>query len=111
MPPNDPLGYVNPFADFLEETDFGRRVLFGGYLPNQLNRGQRQFGNQFYEDILSQYTNAVGRQVRTGAPATLRFNEFLQDNPFDLFRERRRAPLSQSGLGTAGLVAPTAFGF
>ena len=103
MPPN------NPFLDFLEDTELGRRAAFFGSIPNFGAPSSRsQFFGNLYPQIENRFLGALGRQVQGGQAPDLRFQDFISNN-FNPRAELLKAPAYQSGQGTSGLVSPARF--
>ena len=102
-----PIG--NPFLDFLEQTDLGRRAAFFGATPGFNQGGSRQ---QFFTNLFPQFENrylgALGQQIQSDQAPTLRFQDFFQNN-FNPRAELMKSPTYQSGQGTSGLVSPARF--
>lgn len=69
-----------PWFDFLNESPEYAYFSQPGqslFTPNQ----RRAFGNA-YSDIYNEYKGALGQQIRQGEEPTLRFTDYLQNNPF-----------------------------
>lgn len=66
--------------DFLSqspETGYYSQPEIPSFTPNQ----RRVFENS-YNDIFNEYQGALGRQIRMGEDPTLRWTDYLQQNPF-----------------------------
>lgn len=99
----------NPFADFLESSDIGRRAAFFGRQPQDLSfNEQRLFENQFGR-FQNQFLGRLGRQIQAGEPPTARFDPFLEE--FDFNQQLGVIPPALRGVGTAQFAPPTLFGF
>ena len=75
--------FENPFSDFLEFDETGRRASFfsrpgTGGTPTRT----RFFENQF-ASIQNQFLGALGSQIRGGEAPTLTFGNFLDDFNFN----------------------------
>jgi len=102
-----PIG--NPFLDFLEQTDQGRRAAFFGGIPNYgQSASQQQFFTNLFPQIENRFLGALGRQIQSDQAPTLQFQDFLQNN-FNPRAELMKSPTYQSGQGTSGLVSPARF--
>jgi|TARA_R110002126_G_scaffold21398_9_gene77362 hypothetical protein len=101
--------FANPYQDFLEGTNLGRRAAFFSGIPNF---GQPASQQQFFTNLFPQFENrylaALGRQIQSGEAPTLQFQNFVSDN-FNPRAELLKAPTYQSGQGTSGLVSPARF--
>lgn len=111
-------GFQNPFLDFLEETETGRRASFFANVGN-FNQQQpfsglgfqgQQFAANLFPQVQNRFLGALGNQINTGQQPNLRFTDFLRNN-FDFRREFLRAPTFQTGRSTSGLVSPARFLF
>lgn len=104
MPPDF---FDNPFADFLESSDLGRRAAFFARQPTDLSfNEQRLFENQFGR-FQNQFLGRLGQQIQAGEAPTARFDPFLSG--FDFERELSALPPSQRGVGIGRFAPFTSF--
>lgn len=107
FPPDDP--FESPFLDFFETTELGRRAQFQAALPQRQTAGQQRFNPFDFEQIMNNFLRRLSTQVSTGQVPNATFGGELASQfstPGQQQRRRARAPVFQSGLGTAGLVGP-----
>jgi len=102
----------NPFLDYLEADETGRRAAyfsygdrFGGTRDSQRQRGFSQ--NQF-SDVYSQYLGQLGRQARAGVMPSGTFNDYLGGFDFDQWY-RQSVPYEQRNQGVSSLAPQTKF--
>jgi len=102
----------NPFLDYLEGDETGRRAAyfsygdrFGGPKGSQRQRGFSQ--NQF-SDVYSKYLGELGRQARAGAMPSGSFNDYVGGFDFDTWY-RQSVPYEQRNQGFSDLVPRTRF--
>ncbi len=106
---NDFNPFDNPFLDFFETDDLGRRAAFQARLPENQTAGQQRFNPFDFEQIMNSFLRRLGTQINTGQVPNATFTGELASQfstPGQQQRRRARAPVFQSGLGTAGLVGP-----
>ncbi len=99
----------SPFADFFETDPLGRQAQFQARLPQRQTAGQQRFNPFAFEDLLNSFLRRLGTQFNTGQVPNATFAGELASQfstPGQQQRRRARAPVFQSGLGTAGLVGP-----
>ncbi len=106
-------GHIDPFdsefLDFFETTDIGRRAQFQATRPENQTAGQQRFSPFAFEDAMNSFLRRLGTQFNTGQVPNATFAGELASqfsSPGQQQRRRARAPVFQSGLGTAGLVGP-----
>ena len=97
-----------PFLDFLEESELGRRANFFGRINQPLNFGSTNFANQLFQQRQNSFLGTLGRQVQAGEAPSATFTDELNRN-FNFARQLRRAPVSQTGLGTSQFTSPGRF--
>jgi len=76
----------NPFLDYLEDSQSGKRALFYGGYQNQfgsLPTSQRksQALETVFQDVQNEFLAELGAQALSGNQPSLRFNEFLGNTP------------------------------
>ena len=101
--------FESPFLDFFETSDLGRQAQFQSRLPANQTAGQRGFNRFAFEDLMNSFLRQLGTQFRTGQVPNATFGGTLAEQfstPGQQQRRRARAPIFESGLGTAGLVSP-----
>jgi hypothetical protein len=98
-----------PFLEFLQEDP---QLAYLSAMPEGLRGGQKRFAQSQFQNMLSQFGTALGRQTRAGEFPALQFT-----NPdFGFTPERIRQQLfsfspSQRGFGTARFAPPVEFQF
>ena len=101
--------FANPYQDFLEGTNLGRRAAFFSGIPNfGQSASQQQFFTNLFPQFENRYLGALGQQIQSDQAPTLRFQDFFQNN-FNPRAELMKSPTYQSGQGTSGLVSPARF--
>lgn len=75
----------NPFADFLEDTEFGRRASFFGRPGTGGTRARSRFFENQFDTIFNQFLGRLGAQVRGGEAPTETFGGFLDEFDFNRF--------------------------
>ena len=73
--------YVNPFSEFLEEDELGRRLLFFSNLPQGLSRGKHKFAEGLFSPTFNRFLGVHGRDPTTS------FADFLQSPNFNFNKE------------------------
>tara|TARA_X000001388_G_scaffold58993_1_gene44405 strand:- start:507 stop:863 length:357 start_codon:yes stop_codon:yes gene_type:complete len=86
----------NPFLDYLEDSQSGRRSLFfGGYqnifgdLPT--SQRKKQALENVFQDVQNEFLAELGSQALSGEQPSLRFTEFLGQTPDPTTGNRRSA--------------------
>lgn len=99
----------NPFADFLDFDETGRRAAYFAR-QNQFGgagRAQRQQG--FYQnaftEIYNNYLGNLGRQALGGTQPTGNFNDYLGGLDFDAYY-RQQVPYGERNQGVNSFVPP-----
>ena len=67
-----------PFLDWLNEQP---ELAYYSLVQDLLTPAQRRYAGGNYENTFNRYQGALGQQVRAGADPTLRFSEWLRQNP------------------------------
>jgi hypothetical protein len=91
---------------FFEETDLGRRLLFGAAVPQGIGESdKRRISENLFVPSFNQFLTQIGGQLQRGQKPSS-FTDFVQ-NDFNLTRGLARLP-EQS---TPGLTSRANFGF
>lgn len=76
--------FDNPFLDYLEGTESGRRALFSSHLGDQgFNRQKRRTLFDDFDELQSTFLGQLASVARQGGQPTQRFNDFLGDFDFE----------------------------
>ena len=100
--------FSNPFLQFLETDPFGQRANFFSRINQPLNRNTTNFAEQLFSQRRNSFLGDLGSQIRGGEVPTATIEDELNRN-FNFARSLRRAPVSQTGLGTTGLTSAGRF--
>lgn len=96
----------NPFADFLDFDETGRRAAYFGR-SGQFGRGQRQrdFYQNAFTQIYNNYLGNLGRQALGGSTPTGNFNDYLGGLDYDAYY-RQQVPYAERNQGFSSFVPP-----
>ncbi len=90
-------------APFLEETEEGRRILFGGLFPENQSFGQQQQQQQLFIPTFNRFLSQIGQDLQAERQPTT-FSDFARQNI-------PRLSASLPSTSTPGLTSRTQFTF
>ena len=102
----------NPFLDYLEADETGRRAAYFSYGDQfggpRGSQRQRNFSQNQFSDVYSQYLGQLGRQARAGVMPSGSFNDYVGEFDFDQWY-RQSVPYEKRNQDFSSLVPRTRF--